>query len=198
MRCISSLEMCVYKIKWIPHWLEQTQRERVGRHAPRFVPDSSLLKIQINHSPFTGKGRHDLAEGKVPKTSQEVVQFDKTSVGFWFLLSNSCFLSRLFFQSACDVPEPEERFNIDEYSDMVTLSKPIIYISIEEIINTHSVHQSTKKKLFLQMYCMIPTQDITNATLILDLVGIYILFTQSQIWRFFLSQRLTRTWKETH
>ncbi|XP_037537000.1 ras GTPase-activating-like protein IQGAP2 [Nematolebias whitei] len=46
---------------------------------------------------------------------------------------------RLFFQSACDVPEPEEKFNIDEYTDMVTLSKPIIYISIEEIINTHSL-----------------------------------------------------------
>uniref|UniRef100_A0A3Q1FTV3 IQ motif containing GTPase activating protein 2 n=1 Tax=Acanthochromis polyacanthus TaxID=80966 RepID=A0A3Q1FTV3_9TELE len=46
---------------------------------------------------------------------------------------------RLFFQSACDVPEPEEKFNVDEYSDMVTLSKPVIYISIEEIINTHSL-----------------------------------------------------------
>lgn len=46
---------------------------------------------------------------------------------------------RVFFQSACDVPEPEEKFNIDEYSDMVTLSKPVIYMSTEEIINTHSV-----------------------------------------------------------
>ncbi|XP_068782265.1 ras GTPase-activating-like protein IQGAP2 isoform X9 [Struthio camelus] len=46
---------------------------------------------------------------------------------------------RNFFQSACDVPEPEEKFNIDEYSDMVTLTKPVIYISIEEIINTHSL-----------------------------------------------------------
>ncbi|XP_027738674.1 ras GTPase-activating-like protein IQGAP2 isoform X10 [Empidonax traillii] len=46
---------------------------------------------------------------------------------------------RNFFQAACDVPEPEEKFNIDEYSDMVTLSKPVIYISIEEIINTHSL-----------------------------------------------------------
>ncbi|KAM6965047.1 ras GTPase-activating-like protein IQGAP2 [Aplochiton taeniatus] len=46
---------------------------------------------------------------------------------------------RVFFQQACDVPEPEEKFNVDEYSDMVTLSKPIIYISIEEIINTHSL-----------------------------------------------------------
>uniref|UniRef100_A0A8C1EFR1 IQ motif containing GTPase activating protein 2 n=1 Tax=Cyprinus carpio carpio TaxID=630221 RepID=A0A8C1EFR1_CYPCA len=40
--------------------------------------------------------------------------------------------------AACDVPAPEEKFNVDEYSDMVTLSKPVIYISIEEIINTHS------------------------------------------------------------
>ncbi|NWX14098.1 IQGA2 protein, partial [Aegotheles bennettii] len=46
---------------------------------------------------------------------------------------------RNFFQAACDVPEPEEKFNIDEYSGMVTLSKPVIYISIEEIINTHSL-----------------------------------------------------------
>lgn len=53
------------------------------------------------------------------------------------------FLPRNFFQAACDVPEPEEKFNIDEYSDMVTLSKPVIYISIEEIINTHSVSEYT-------------------------------------------------------
>uniref|UniRef100_A0A8C1Q4W3 IQ motif containing GTPase activating protein 2 n=1 Tax=Cyprinus carpio TaxID=7962 RepID=A0A8C1Q4W3_CYPCA len=46
---------------------------------------------------------------------------------------------RGFFQAACDVPAPEEKFNVDEYSDMVTLSKPVIYISIEEIINTHSL-----------------------------------------------------------
>ncbi|KAH0628012.1 hypothetical protein JD844_008660 [Phrynosoma platyrhinos] len=46
---------------------------------------------------------------------------------------------RNFFQAACVVSEPEEKFNIDEYSDMVTLSKPVIYISIEEIINTHSL-----------------------------------------------------------
>ncbi|XP_069483550.1 ras GTPase-activating-like protein IQGAP2 isoform X2 [Ambystoma mexicanum] len=46
---------------------------------------------------------------------------------------------RKFFENACEVPEPEEKFNIDEFSDLVTLSKPVIYISIEEIINTHSL-----------------------------------------------------------
>ncbi|KAK1345173.1 hypothetical protein QTO34_013883 [Cnephaeus nilssonii] len=46
---------------------------------------------------------------------------------------------RKYFKEACDVPEPEERFNMDKYTDVVTVSKPVIYISIEEIINTHSL-----------------------------------------------------------
>ena len=46
---------------------------------------------------------------------------------------------RKFLHAVCDVPEPEERFNIDEYSEMVILNKPVIYISIGELINTHKV-----------------------------------------------------------
>ncbi|XP_064244485.1 ras GTPase-activating-like protein IQGAP1 isoform X2 [Passer domesticus] len=46
---------------------------------------------------------------------------------------------RRFFQAACDVPELQDKFNIDEYSDLVTLTKPVIYISIGEIINTHTL-----------------------------------------------------------
>lgn len=63
--------------------------------------------------------------------------------GWWPLTATDSSSFRVFFQSACDVPELEEKFNIDEYSDMVTLSKPVIYISIEEIINTHSVKPNT-------------------------------------------------------
>ncbi|XP_066538517.1 ras GTPase-activating-like protein IQGAP3 isoform X2 [Hoplias malabaricus] len=44
-----------------------------------------------------------------------------------------------FLHAVCDVPEPEERFNIDEYSEMVILNKPVIYISIGELINTHKL-----------------------------------------------------------
>ncbi|XP_053350566.1 ras GTPase-activating-like protein IQGAP3 isoform X1 [Clarias gariepinus] len=44
---------------------------------------------------------------------------------------------RKFLKIVCDVPEPEERFNIDEYSEMVILNKPVVYISIGELINTH-------------------------------------------------------------
>lgn len=49
------------------------------------------------------------------------------------------FTFRRFFQAACDVPELQDKFNVDEYSDLVTLTKPVIYISIGEIINTHTV-----------------------------------------------------------
>uniref|UniRef100_A0A8C4W2F9 Ras GTPase-activating-like protein IQGAP1 n=1 Tax=Gopherus evgoodei TaxID=1825980 RepID=A0A8C4W2F9_9SAUR len=46
---------------------------------------------------------------------------------------------RRFFQAACEVPELQDKFNVDEYSDLVTLTKPVIYISIGEIINTHTL-----------------------------------------------------------
>ncbi|XP_033478040.2 ras GTPase-activating-like protein IQGAP1 [Epinephelus lanceolatus] len=46
---------------------------------------------------------------------------------------------RRFFLAACDVPSLEEKFNVDQYSDLVTVSKPVIYISIGEIINTHTL-----------------------------------------------------------
>ncbi|KAF1411105.1 Ras GTPase-activating-like protein IQGAP1, partial [Spheniscus mendiculus] len=54
-------------------------------------------------------------------------------------LSQSYQKFRRFFQAACEVPELQDKFNIDEYSDLVTLTKPIIYISIGEIINTHTL-----------------------------------------------------------
>uniref|UniRef100_A0A671M9K6 Ras GTPase-activating-like protein IQGAP1 n=1 Tax=Sinocyclocheilus anshuiensis TaxID=1608454 RepID=A0A671M9K6_9TELE len=56
-------------------------------------------------------------------------------------LSNSYqkFRYKRFFLSACDVPSLEDKFNVDQYSDLVTLTKPVIYISIGEIINTHTL-----------------------------------------------------------
>uniref|UniRef100_A0A8B9ZJ71 IQ motif containing GTPase activating protein 3 n=1 Tax=Anas platyrhynchos TaxID=8839 RepID=A0A8B9ZJ71_ANAPL len=40
---------------------------------------------------------------------------------------------------ACRVPEPEERFNVDEYSELVAVAKPVIYITIGELIDTHKL-----------------------------------------------------------
>uniref|UniRef100_A0A8C5U3M2 IQ motif containing GTPase activating protein 3 n=1 Tax=Malurus cyaneus samueli TaxID=2593467 RepID=A0A8C5U3M2_9PASS len=46
---------------------------------------------------------------------------------------------RRFISAACCVPEPEERFNMDEYSEMVAVAKPVIYITVGELINTHKL-----------------------------------------------------------
>uniref|UniRef100_A0AAY5EVB9 IQ motif containing GTPase activating protein 1 n=1 Tax=Electrophorus electricus TaxID=8005 RepID=A0AAY5EVB9_ELEEL len=54
-------------------------------------------------------------------------------------LTNSYQKFRRFFLAACDVPSLEDKFNVDQYSDLVTVSKPVIYISIGEIINTHTL-----------------------------------------------------------
>lgn len=54
-------------------------------------------------------------------------------------LTNSYQKFRRFFLAACDVPSLEDKFNVDQYSDLVTVTKPVIYISIGEIINTHTL-----------------------------------------------------------
>ncbi|NXL75614.1 IQGA3 protein, partial [Leptocoma aspasia] len=46
---------------------------------------------------------------------------------------------RKFISAACCVPEPEERFDMDEYSEMVAVAKPVIYITVGELINTHKL-----------------------------------------------------------
>ncbi|CAN9507270.1 unnamed protein product [Ophioblennius macclurei] len=46
---------------------------------------------------------------------------------------------RRYFLTACDVPSLEDKFNVDQYSDLVTVTKPVIYISIGEMINTHTL-----------------------------------------------------------
>ncbi|KAM8869410.1 ras GTPase-activating-like protein IQGAP3 isoform 1-T1 [Spinachia spinachia] len=46
---------------------------------------------------------------------------------------------RNFLLCVCDVPEPEERFNMDEYSELLILNKPVVYISVSELINTHQL-----------------------------------------------------------
>ncbi|KAK2502485.1 hypothetical protein MC885_019073 [Smutsia gigantea] len=44
---------------------------------------------------------------------------------------------RRFICRACQVPEPEERFAMDEYSDMTAVAKPVVYITVGELVNTH-------------------------------------------------------------
>lgn len=41
--------------------------------------------------------------------------------------------------SVCDVPEPDERFSMDEFSELLNVTRPVIYVSVSELINTHKV-----------------------------------------------------------
>ncbi|CAH1797463.1 unnamed protein product [Owenia fusiformis] len=44
-----------------------------------------------------------------------------------------------YFRSACNVEEPELVFNVDQYTDVANVTKPVIYISIQEICDTHQL-----------------------------------------------------------
>uniref|UniRef100_A0A4W6DI51 IQ motif containing GTPase activating protein 3 n=1 Tax=Lates calcarifer TaxID=8187 RepID=A0A4W6DI51_LATCA len=46
---------------------------------------------------------------------------------------------RKFLVSVCDVPEPEDRFSMDEYSELLIVNRPVIYISVSELLNTHKL-----------------------------------------------------------
>ncbi|KAK7158385.1 hypothetical protein R3I93_009561 [Phoxinus phoxinus] len=80
---------------------------------------------------------------------------------------------RKFLRAVCDVPEPEERFNIDEYSETLILNRPVIYISISELINTHRL-------LLEHQDCLCPDpsdplqqllQDLGSVPSLQDLIG---------------------------
>ncbi|XP_077989473.1 ras GTPase-activating-like protein IQGAP1 isoform X2 [Glandiceps talaboti] len=46
---------------------------------------------------------------------------------------------RQYFAAACQVPELETKFNMDEFTDFTTTTKPVIYISAQEICDTHQL-----------------------------------------------------------
>ncbi|XP_041843644.1 ras GTPase-activating-like protein IQGAP3 isoform X2 [Melanotaenia boesemani] len=82
---------------------------------------------------------------------------------------------RRFLVSVCDVPEPEDRFSMDEYSELLIVNRPVIYISVSELLNTHKLlleHQevlcedpSDPLRLILQDLGPVPTlQELTGET----------------------------------
>uniref|UniRef100_A0A673CMP7 IQ motif containing GTPase activating protein 3 n=1 Tax=Sphaeramia orbicularis TaxID=375764 RepID=A0A673CMP7_9TELE len=57
---------------------------------------------------------------------------------------------RKFLLAVCDVPEPEDRFCIDEYSELLIVNRPVVYISVSELINTHQVNEHIP---YLPLHC---------------------------------------------
>lgn len=48
-------------------------------------------------------------------------------------------LIRNFFYEVCNVSESDEYFGINEYSDLIVLTKPIIYMTVQEIRETYKI-----------------------------------------------------------
>ncbi|XP_028297790.1 ras GTPase-activating-like protein IQGAP3 isoform X2 [Gouania willdenowi] len=46
---------------------------------------------------------------------------------------------RRFLVLVCDVPDPEERFGVDEFSEDIIINNPTIYISVSELLRTHQL-----------------------------------------------------------
>lgn len=46
---------------------------------------------------------------------------------------------REFFRDCCSVQEPEEEFSMDQYSEVTLIAKPMIYISLVELCDTHQM-----------------------------------------------------------
>lgn len=46
---------------------------------------------------------------------------------------------RSYFYEVCSVCEADEYFGINEYSDLVTLTKPVVYMTVQEICDTHRI-----------------------------------------------------------
>lgn len=57
--------------------------------------------------------------------------------------------------SVCDIPDPQNRFNMDEFSELLIVNKPLVYISVGELLNTHKVldhaHNCLKRQ---QVICL--------------------------------------------
>uniref|UniRef100_A0A3Q2YWK7 Ras-GAP domain-containing protein n=1 Tax=Hippocampus comes TaxID=109280 RepID=A0A3Q2YWK7_HIPCM len=46
---------------------------------------------------------------------------------------------RKFVRRVCDVPNPSQHFRMDEYSETLIVSRPLVYISLGELLNTHKL-----------------------------------------------------------
>ena len=51
---------------------------------------------------------------------------------------------KLFFKQSSTVEDAETHFNIDQYSDVTMVTKPVVYMTVQEIIDTHQVKGHSK------------------------------------------------------
>ena len=84
---------------------------------------------------------------------QKTKDFFKRWFTAWSLVySWSLIFCRKFFIDASTVDAAEQQFNIDEYSDITMVTKPVVYMTVQEIIDTHQVEMNSSHGiLFLSL-----------------------------------------------
>ncbi|BFY98703.1 hypothetical protein BsWGS_01743 [Bradybaena similaris] len=107
------------------------------------APDAfDIINVGAEHA-FTNDQRRNL--GSIAK----ILQFAASNKGFGgesaYLASMNDYIRnshekfKKYCLAACDVEDPEVRFNIDQYSDVTMITKPVVYISVGEIVDTHQL-----------------------------------------------------------
>ena len=66
-----------------------------------------------------------------------------------------------FFLAASTVDPPNQKFGYDEYTDVIMVTRPVIYITVKEVLRTHTVSLYMLVKLCISQY----TFSITLYTL---------------------------------
>uniref|UniRef100_A0A2K6GNW8 IQ motif containing GTPase activating protein 2 n=1 Tax=Propithecus coquereli TaxID=379532 RepID=A0A2K6GNW8_PROCO len=144
---ISSLDLLPYGLRYIAKVLKNSIHEKFPDATEdellKVAPDGFDIIDMTAGGQINSDQRRNL--GSVAKVLQHAASNKLFEGENEHLSSMNDYLSktyqefRKYFKEACNVPEPEEKFNMDKYTDLVTVSKPVIYISIEEIISTHSL-----------------------------------------------------------
>ena len=57
-----------------------------------------------------------------------------------------------FFLAASTVDPPNQKFGYDEYTDVIMVTKPVIYITVKEVLRTHTVSLYILVKLCISQY----------------------------------------------
>ncbi|XP_025077670.1 ras GTPase-activating-like protein IQGAP1 isoform X2 [Pomacea canaliculata] len=161
-KILASLESIPYGMRY----MARVMREALVKKFPD-APEKEVLKIVGNllyyryiNSAIVAPDAFDIVNVGVEKALSpdqrrnlgsiaKILQFAASNKGFGgesaYLAGMNDYIRQAhekfkkYCLAACDVEEPEVKFNIDRYSDVVTITKPVIYVSVKEIVDTHSL-----------------------------------------------------------
>lgn len=165
-RFLSAILASVEKIPYGMRYMAKVMRNALHEHFPT-VPEKETLKIIGNliyyryiNSAIVAPDAFDIIDVSATKgltndqrrnlgSIAKILQFAASNKGFgadsahlvamnkYIMEAHTRF--KKYFQDICSVEEPEMKFNMDQYSDVSRVTKPVIYISVGEIVEMHKL-----------------------------------------------------------